>query len=60
MYSVDTEEEARTLLVATCPTNLEGEFIATELVHDQTLEHLYAFGDRLAEVHKRLGKSEQG
>lgn len=31
MFSVDTEEEARELLIATCPTNSRGEFIAPEL-----------------------------
>lgn len=47
MFSVDTEEEARKLLVLTCATTNEGEFIARELVEEQTLENLYAFGDRL-------------
>lgn len=48
VFSVDTEEEARRLLVAACPTNLKGEFVAAELVHEQTLENLEAFSDRLA------------
>lgn len=47
IFSVDTEEEAQALIVLTCPTNLHGEYIAPELVRDQTLENLYAFGDRL-------------
>ncbi len=54
IYSVDTEEEARQLLTLTCQTNLNGEFIAKELIQEQTLGNLYAFGDRLAEGHKML------
>jgi hypothetical protein len=51
------------LLVAACGTNKDGEFIARELVEEQTLENLYAFGDRLQAVHqqmkKRSGKGRQ-
>lgn len=54
VYSVDTEEEAKSLLVLACETNTDGEFIARELAHDQTLENLAAFSDRLAAVHKRM------
>ncbi len=52
VYSVDTEEEAHDLLVLACETNLAGEFIAKELVMEQTLDNLTAFGERLAEVHQ--------
>lgn len=54
VYSVDTEEEARRLLVLSCSTNLEGEFVARELVAEQTIDHLLSFGDRLAKMHKLL------
>lgn len=47
VFSVDTEEQARDLLIAACPTNLRGDFVAPELVHEQTLPNLHAFGDRL-------------
>ena len=52
VYSVDTEEEARALLATACETDLQGEYIARELVEEQTLENLYAFGKRLEKVHK--------
>ncbi len=45
------------LLVATCETNMQGEFIARELVQEQTLPNLYAFGDRLARVHAAIAKA---
>lgn len=54
VYSVDTEEEARRLLVAACPTNIAGEFVAPELAEEQTLANLRALGRRLAAVEARL------
>jgi len=58
VYSVDTEEEARRLLVLTCGTNHKGEFIAKELMASQNLKNLQAFGDRLHEAHKWLKKKK--
>lgn len=58
MYSVDTEEEAEQLLIATCPRNDDGKFIAPELSQEQTLDNLYAFGTRLAETHEMI-KTQQ-
>lgn len=60
MFSVETEEEARSLLVMTCPTNYDGEFYARELVAEQTLDNLYAFGDRLRAMYAILKKSRRG
>jgi hypothetical protein len=51
VYSVDTEEEAEMLLRTACDTNVAGEFVARELAEQQTLENLYAFGDRLERIH---------
>lgn len=56
MYSVDTEEEARALLVLACGTvktgPYAGEFFAKELTEHQTLDNLFAFGERLAQLHQ--------
>ena len=54
VYSVDTEEEARDLLVLACALNGRGEFIAEELVMEQTLENVDAFGDRLHKAYAVL------
>ena len=54
MYSVSDEQEARDLLVRACGTNLQGEFVAAELVEEQTLDNLAAFSDRLDGVHTLL------
>ena len=56
VYSVDTEEEAKQLLVLACERNIDGEFIARELAHEQSIDKLLAFGDRLASVHERMKK----
>lgn len=45
VYSVGTMEEAHELIVLCCGTNGRGEYIARELVMDQTLENLDAFGE---------------
>lgn len=52
VLSVDTEEEARALLVMTCSTNVNREFIARELAQEQTLENLQKFSDRLNDAYK--------
>ncbi len=51
VYSVDTEEEAKQLLTVACGTTVKGEFFARELATEQTIENLFAFGDRLARAH---------
>lgn len=53
VFSVNTEEEAKRLLVLGCPTNTGGDFIAVELAEKQTLEKLYAFGDRLEALYDK-------
>ena len=58
VYSVDTEEEARNLITLACQTNYAGQYIARELVAEQTLENLVAFGERLARTHEILRKNK--
>lgn len=53
MFSVTSEAEARALLVIACGTNQDNEFIAKELIPNQTLKQLQTFGDRLADMHKK-------
>lgn len=48
VFSVDTEDEARTLIVLTCPRGDDGNYYARELVEEQSLENLQAFSDKLA------------
>lgn len=52
--SADTEEEARALLVMTCSTNLNREFVAYELAQDQSLKKLSQFSDRLYDAYKAM------
>ncbi len=58
IFSVNSEEEARLLLVLACPRNRDGDFVAPELTEEQTLDNLYAFGDRLREIYARIKKDE--
>jgi hypothetical protein len=37
--------------VLACSTNRRGRFVAEELVHEQTVENLVKFSDRLAQLH---------
>ena len=53
VFSVETEEEAVKLLALACETNLAGQFIARELVEDQTLDALLAFGRRLEGIYEK-------
>jgi hypothetical protein len=54
VYAVADEKEAQDLLVLTCGTNIRGEYVADELVHEQTLENLERFSDRLDRGHEML------
>lgn len=48
MFSTDTEEEARSLIVLTCPVDGGGNHYARELAQEQTLDNLQRFSDKLA------------
>ena len=61
VFSVDTEEEAQKLIIGACQRGDDGKFYARELLEEQTLPNLYAFGEKVASVHDRLvalGKCE--
>ena len=60
VFSVETEEEAVALLTMACPRNLDGEWVARELAEEQTLENLYAFGDRLRVLYEKLKARRKG
>lgn len=59
VYSVDTEEEARQLLTLACATTPQGEFFAKELAAEQTIDNLFAFGERLAKAHDFMLKRKK-
>jgi hypothetical protein len=54
VFSVDSEKEAKTLIVMACKTNMDGEYIAPELAEEQTLKNLHAFSGRLERMHDIL------
>lgn len=47
VFSVETEDDARALIVASCPRDTAGHFYARELAEEQTLENLERFAQRL-------------
>lgn len=57
VFSVGSEQEARDLITLTCPTNILGDYIAPDLVVEQTLENLELFSKRLEKAHKVLVKN---
>lgn len=56
VFSVDTEEEAKRLIVMACPTDATGTYYARELAQEQTLENLQAFSDKLARCYEFMQK----
>lgn len=42
------------LLTATCPTNVDNQWVAPELAEEQTLENLQRFSDRLSAAWQRV------
>ena len=57
VFSVDTEEEAQSLVLAACTKGYDdGRLYARELMEEQTLENLYAFGEKIASLHDRMVK----
>ena len=51
VFSVWTEQEAEALIVATCPTDMDGNYYARELVEEQTLENLENYSTHLDQIH---------
>ncbi len=54
IFSVETLEDAKSLLVRTCETNMNGEFVARELAEQQNFINLHAFGDRLRAAYEQM------
>jgi len=61
VFSVNTPKEARDLIVAACPMDLQGNYYARELAGEgnQTLENLQRFSDKLAQVWTQLQARSQ-
>lgn len=60
VFTTDTEEEARTILVMTCKRDVAGRLYAPELAEEQTLERLAAFGERLRAAWRLLKQKRAG
>ena len=58
VFAVCCEDRAKYVIVAACEMNYEGEYVARELIQEQTLENLEAFSTRLDQTHDRIGTCE--
>lgn len=59
IFSVDTEEEAEDLATRTCILAHNGQYVAVALAEAQTLDNLYAFGDRLRVEYAKMKKEQR-
>lgn len=59
MFSVDTEEEAETLIVLACPRDADGNHYSRELAQEQTLRNLRLFSDKLALAWSFMQKAKE-
>ena len=57
VFSVADDEEAQALIVLACERDGAGQYVARELVREQTLENLEAFSTRLDRAHDHLVKA---
>lgn len=57
VFSVENDSQAKSLIVATCPMDNDGNYYSRELAGGQTLENLRAFSDKLADVAERMKKA---
>jgi hypothetical protein len=51
IFSVNSEDEAQRLLVATCSRGLDGNYYANEMAREQSLAQFVVFGQKLERVY---------
>ncbi len=56
VFSVDTEEEAKSLISLACQLDYEGKPYSRELARKQTFANLAAFSDKLAKAWSYIAK----
>jgi len=56
VFSVDTDEEARKLIVATCSRDADGNYYSHDLAAEQSLERLNYLGEKMERVYRMLKK----
>jgi len=63
VYSTDTKEEAKQIVVLACPTNYDGDYVAPEVAGttgDERISQFVAFGKRLEQIHKMIMEKKHG
>jgi hypothetical protein len=51
VFSTDTEEQARSVIVGTCSLGIDGQYYSHDLAAEQTLENLTRLGDKMERVY---------
>lgn len=54
VFSVDTEAQAKKLLIGACSRDEEGNYYSPLLARGQTLENLQTFSDRLLMIYEHI------
>lgn len=54
VYSVESVEKAEKLIASACKMNPDGDYVADELIPEQTIERLNEFSKRLDDHYQRL------
>lgn len=59
VFSVDTPQEAATLIAAACHLGYDGHYYSRELAQEQTIPNLIAFGDKLEKIYLAMKKNRE-
>ena len=59
VFTVDTEEEARSVVAATCKLGLDGNYFSPELAEEQSLDVLDRFADRCRKAWNDLRRTSR-
>lgn len=59
VFSVDDEEEARAVIVATCSRGDDGNYYSHDLAREQSVEALERLGEKMAAALKRIRASRR-
>lgn len=54
VFSTDTEEEARSVIVATCSRGLDGKYYSHDLAREQSIEVLFALSEKMARAYAEI------
>lgn len=54
VFSTDTEEEARAVIVATCSRNRDGTYYSHDLAREQSIDQLFHLSAKMERVYANI------